>query len=95
MMRIEKVNTWEVHIVLCLGFDSHGSVITPLIYSKHEISDCDRRCCQNIKHTLGGQCVLLFVLCCQKMVQGDGVILHKHNELKTSRSGPPLHTCGS
>lgn len=52
-MKIEKVNTWEVQIVLCLVFDSHGSVITPLIYSKHEISDCDRRCCQNIKHTLG------------------------------------------
>lgn len=27
---------------------------TPLIYSKHEISDCDRRCCQNIKHALEG-----------------------------------------
>lgn len=40
--------------MLRLGFDSHGSAITPLIYSKHEISDCDRRCCQNMKHTLGG-----------------------------------------
>lgn len=36
MMKTEKVNTWEVHIVLCLGFDCLGSV---LIYSKHEISD--------------------------------------------------------
>lgn len=79
MMKIEKVNTWGVHIVLCLGFDSHGSVITPLIYFKHEISDCDKQCCQNIKHTLGGECVLCMCLFSagRKMVQGDGVILLK------------------
>lgn len=49
----------------------HDGVITPLIYSKHEISDCDRRCCQNIKHKLGRGDVLLFVLCCQTKVQGE------------------------
>lgn len=54
VLKTEKAKTWEVQIVLRLGFDSRGSVITPLIYSKREISDCDRRCCQNIKYTLGG-----------------------------------------
>lgn len=32
--------------------------------------------------------IFLFVLCCQKMVQGDSVNLNKHNELKSSQSGP-------
>lgn len=54
MMKIEKVNTWAVDIVFYQGFDCHGSAITALIYSKHEISDCDRRCCQNIKCIHGG-----------------------------------------
>lgn len=69
----------------------HDGVITPLIYSKHEISDCDRRCCQNMKRKLRRGDVLLFVLRCQTEVQGNGVIPHKCNELKTSWSGPSYH----
>lgn len=83
MMKIEKVNTWEVDIVLYQGFESRGGAITALIYSKHEISDCDRQCCQNIKCTHGGH--MGHIPVCSLLSEngtGNRVNLNKHNELK-------------
>lgn len=90
------MNTWEEHSVLCLGFDCRVRVITSLVYSTHEISDYDRRCCfQSRKPTpqWGMWSIFLLVIHCQKPVLGDRVILNKDNELKTNESGPPPPVC--
>ena len=92
-------NPWEVDVVLCLDLDSHGSVITPLIYSEHEITDCDRRCCQNIKHTVGGgggghvySCLFYAVgKWCRGMVQFSINIMNLLVRTSHTQSRPPPH----